>query len=313
MSERKTENLLEQVFRSAGLKDEELPSKKNGKMGKGHPEHLIRLNGDSVDLLVTECKASKLSHASAPDINEDSPLKAVSYAEDGVIHYMKGLRKEFNVIGLAVSGTDTLEISTFKALRGGRIERLSNRDVLKREDYLTILRNSAGYGEKTEDEIVAFAKNLHEYLRDNMELSEAFKPLIVSGVLLALKDNAFERNYRDIAEKDDLAEALYEAIKRTLKKSRVKDDKFGAMMSNYRFITTNKSVKEYLAPVVSKVYRHLFFALQPNSSFDLLGNFYGEFLRYSGGDQQGLGIVLTPRHITELGSFSLQMGNPALL
>ena len=37
-----------------------------------------------------------------------------------------------------------------------------------------------------------------------------------------------------------------------------------------------------------------------NSSEDYLGRFYGEFMSYSGGDGQNLGIVLTPKHITEL-------------
>lgn len=35
-------------------------------------------------------------------------------------------------------------------------------------------------------------------------------------------------------------------------------------------------------------------------NFDVLGQFYGEFLRYTGGDGKGLGIVLTPNHITQL-------------
>ncbi len=34
--------------------------------------------------------------------------------------------------------------------------------------------------------------------------------------------------------------------------------------------------------------------------FDVVGQFYGEFLKYAGGDKKSLGIVLTPRHITEL-------------
>ena len=34
--------------------------------------------------------------------------------------------------------------------------------------------------------------------------------------------------------------------------------------------------------------------------FDVVGRFYGEFLKYTGGDKKALGIVLTPRHITEL-------------
>jgi type I restriction enzyme M protein len=34
--------------------------------------------------------------------------------------------------------------------------------------------------------------------------------------------------------------------------------------------------------------------------FDVVGQFYGEFLKYTGGDKKALGIVLTPRHITEI-------------
>ena len=34
--------------------------------------------------------------------------------------------------------------------------------------------------------------------------------------------------------------------------------------------------------------------------FDILGNFYGEFVKYGGSDGNSLGIVLTPRHITNL-------------
>ena len=32
----------------------------------------------------------------------------------------------------------------------------------------------------------------------------------------------------------------------------------------------------------------------------MVGRFYGEFMHYSGGDGQTLGIVLTPAHICEL-------------
>lgn len=314
MSERKTENLLEQALRENGFSDDEfhfqgsddeeiqryLPSKGGGKLGKGHPEHLIRLNGDAADIMVTECKARKADHASAASLTESCVLKPIKYAEDGVIHYMRGLKTAFNVIGLAVSGTNNIQISTFRALRGGSIERIPNNSVLPREDYLAILRDATGYGVKSAREITAFARELHDYLRDQMELSEAFKPLIVSGILLGLMDEAFERSYKDIGDKDGLADSLYLSIRRTLKSSEVTGDKLDAMMAIYSFIRTNKAVKEYLQPTIKKVYRHLFFALQPNSSFDLLGNFYGEFLRYSGGDRQGLGIVLTPRHITEL-------------
>lgn len=315
VNERKTEHLTEKSlenvgflasdFQFQGAEEAEiqrcLPSKKKGTSGAGKPEFIIRLNGDAADLLVVECKFLKTKHASAPDLNGESELKAADFAEDGVLHYMKGLSKEFNVIGLAVSGgKEPLQITTFMAVRGGEIQRLKNKSILPRQDYLNLLNNSSGYGEKTELEILGFARTLHNYLRDEMELSDQHKPLIVSGILLALKQRAFEQGYRSYNDKDKLANGLYASIYETLVDAKIDEKKRAAMMSNYDFIKTHQRVKEHLRDTVGRIYRNLFFALRPHSSLDFLGSFYGEFLRYSGGDQKGLGIVLTPRHITEL-------------
>jgi type I restriction-modification system DNA methylase subunit len=50
-----------------------------------------------------------------------------------------------------------------------------------------------------------------------------------------------------------------------------------------------KDLKEKVWPFIS-IYH----------DFDVVGQFYGEFLKYTGGDKKALGIVLTPRHITDL-------------
>ena len=315
VNERKTEHLTEQALQNVGFLASDfqfqgaeeteiqqcIPSKKSGAFGKGKPEFIIRLNGDAADILVIECKLEKSKHSSAPNLKVDSNLKAADFAEDGVLHYMKGLSKEFNVIGLAVSGEkEPLQVTTFMTLRGGSIQRLKNKVILPRQDYLTLLRNSSGYGQKSEVEVLLFARSLHNYLRDEMELSDQHKPLIVSGILLALKQPAFEQGYRNYNDKDKLAKALFVSIQETLEDAKIDEKKRDAMMSNYDFIKTHQRVKEHLRETIGRIYRNLFFALQPHSSLDFLGSFYGEFLRYSGGDQKGLGIVLTPRHITEL-------------
>ena len=177
MSERHTESIFEDALTQAGYdkrdwefqgsSDQEvqrlLPSKGKGRDGAGKPEFIIRLNGDAADLLVVECKTSRTAHASAPNLGDTSRLRAVDFAEDGLISYMKGLRREYNIIGLAVSGTEApLQITTFRVLRGGTIERLPNRTVLPRADYTAILRNTAGYGARTEAEIHKFAVALHD-------------------------------------------------------------------------------------------------------------------------------------------------------
>jgi type I restriction-modification system DNA methylase subunit len=44
------------------------------------------------------------------------------------------------------------------------------------------------------------------------------------------------------------------------------------------------------------------------SSFDVLGNFYHEFISYGGGDGNTLGIVLTPEHVTTLMAELIDVG-----
>jgi type I restriction-modification system DNA methylase subunit len=46
--------------------------------------------------------------------------------------------------------------------------------------------------------------------------------------------------------------------------------------------------------------KNVYASVVANSTEDVLGRFYGEFIRYSGGDGQTLGVVLTPSHITDI-------------
>ena len=65
-----------------------------------------------------------------------------------------------------------------------------------------------------------------------------------------------------------------------------------------------KSHRKYPKGVLNELIRRLNDKVWPFISvyhdFDVVGQFYGEFLKYTGGDKKALGIVLTPRHITEL-------------
>lgn len=56
-------------------------------------------------------------------------------------------------------------------------------------------------------------------------------------------------------------------------------------------------LKHYTQFIYDHIYKNIKYI---HSAEDYLGRFYGEFMSYSGGDGQTLGIVLTPRHIVEL-------------
>nr|WP_277931773.1 MULTISPECIES: N-6 DNA methylase [unclassified Pseudomonas] len=68
-----------------------------------------------------------------------------------------------------------------------------------------------------------------------------------------------------------------------------------------------KKTKDYpkgvLHELIQRIHEKAAPLLTAEEGTDILGQFYGEFLKYTGGDKKALGIVLTPRHITEL--FSL--------
>lgn len=56
-------------------------------------------------------------------------------------------------------------------------------------------------------------------------------------------------------------------------------------------------LRHYTEFLDKHLYKNIRFS---KSAEDYIGRFYGEFMSYSGGDGQTLGIVLTPKHITEL-------------
>jgi type I restriction-modification system DNA methylase subunit len=60
---------------------------------------------------------------------------------------------------------------------------------------------------------------------------------------------------------------------------------------------SNETVLKILIWQVEKNIAPFFHAYD---EYDVIGSFYWEFLRYTGWDKQWLGIVLTPKHITEL-------------
>ncbi|HZZ16112.1 MAG TPA: hypothetical protein VFE08_09150 [Candidatus Sulfotelmatobacter sp.] len=171
-------------------------SKSGGGIGK--PEFIVRLHDDPDFLIVIECKADPLRHLSADRNKPDL------YAVDGVLLYSAHLSREFDVISIAISGTNTtaIKVSTFRQLREsatpeplcdehGPVERL-----LPVAEYRRLLSFDPAVRRRTHDELMLFSQKLHHYLRDYAKLSENEKPLAVSGCLLALRDEAFKASWR---------------------------------------------------------------------------------------------------------------------
>lgn len=181
------------------------------------------------------------------------------------------------------------------------------------EFYLTEVLKEETDVEKTTAELLRDAERLHEDLRNFGNLSTEEKPLIVSGIMLALREMESNTFSIDSLTGDDVitdGQKIYEAIEKNLQRSMVapdtKKDKLLAMFSVIRDTTKinekdgalgKTPLKYYTEFLYNNIYKNIRYH---NSAEDYLGRFYGEFMSYSGGDGQTLGIVLTPRHITEL-------------
>jgi type I restriction enzyme M protein len=277
--------------------------------GVGKPEFVVRFEDAPKLIIVVECKADAKFHESA---NRDKPAL---YAVDGVLHYSGHLSKKFDVVSIAVSGTDPkhVKVSAFRQLLGAaEPDVLESTDgpvdkLLPLVDLRRLLTFDPAVRQRTQAELMAFSRVLHNYMRDYAKLSEAEKPLVVSGILLALRDDVFSQSW-DAYKPKDLARELYRAIEREATAAQLDADKRKIMLAPYAFLETHPELSKIqsgtaetpLRRLVADIAEHVQPFLQTYHDVDVIGQFYGEFLRYTGGDKKGLGIVLTPRHLTEL-------------
>ena len=196
------------------------------------------------------------------------------------------------------------EVETFGNFSPGSIEKYYRHSVLGEESP----------EELQLEELITKARNLHEHLRNYGNLSDTEKPLVVSAILLALseqkhgftpdllKGDKVEGN----TDGDILYRYLFNAMTRARVRPEVKRDKVLNQFTIIKDRPALNTIRPDLQMTPLKFFadflnKEIYSAIERNtSSEDYLGRFYGEFVRYSGGDGQTLGVVLTPRHITEL-------------
>lgn len=157
------------------------------------------------------------------------------------------------------------------------------------------------------EELMAFSRILHDFMRDHAKLTESEKPLLVSGTLIALQNSAFAKSF-DEYKPEDLQKQWLNVIKNEIDKAELPQAKKYNMTQPYSTIAVHpelgKPTAKYPKGVLHELIKELNDKVWPFISiyhdFDVVGQFYGEFLKYTGGDKKALGIVLTPRHITDL-------------
>lgn len=277
-------------------------------------------------ILVIEDKASLDKHIFKDDkklISQE--VKVVKdYAMNGALFYALHLaaNTSYNkVLAFGVSGNEKHhritplfvnergdyqelpDVETFISFNETNIDEFYLKEVLQEETAV----------EKTTAEILKDAGKLHDDLRNYGNLTTEQKPLVVSGILLALREIehktfSIESLIGDTVKTD--GQKIYDAIKSNLSRANVTPDtKRDKLLSQFSVIKDTTKINEKDATLGKTPLKHyteflnnsIFKSIRyHDSSEDYLGRFYGEFMSYSGGDGQTLGIVLTPKHITEL-------------
>lgn len=278
---------------------------------QGFPEFILTENTNPENIIVVECKKDKAYHKCA---NSDSPNVIANYAVEGALHYGAALSANFNVIALAISGTNPsdLLVSHYYFKKGdSEPKELEGYDQLRTgSDYQQVFRQDDLLVLKHEKELALFARDLHKDLHVKAKLGEKEKPLFVSAALIALSSKMFRDGYKSAETPLELAGNLYSAVNTVFTNAGLPQKNLNALMQPYGFLKTRTEFIEetdgkgepntLLKDLIFQIHENVIPHLSLMTNVDVLGNFYGEFLRYTGGDKQGLGIVLTPRHIRTL-------------
>ncbi|WLF84318.1 class I SAM-dependent DNA methyltransferase [Moraxella sp. ZY210820] len=304
--------------------DTALKSASKAKTGKvGMPEFV----GVVKDfLIVIEDKKDVTLHQKYNEQNlicqETDSIK--NYAVNGAIHYGIHLSQHTTykkIIAIGVSGDEKRHhITPIFINERGEYKELTNIETFISfnennidEYYIKEILKEQTPQEKTTAEILKNAKDLHEDLRNYGSIQDKDKPLIVSGILLALREMEYKNFSIDDLIGDDITtdgEKIYTAIENHLKRVKVSPEvKKDKLLNQFSVIKDTKIINEIndnlkktpLKHYTEFLYRHIYQNIKyTQSAEDYLGRFYGEFMSYSGGDGQTLGIVLTPKHITEI-------------
>lgn len=314
-NERKTETIVRETLRALGyfaddtLSVEEQRSdnpriKKQLKLaskagtGGGSPEFIISSSKHPNLLIVIECKADPTKHESS------TRDKYASYAVDGALLYASYLSRDYDVLAIGVSGQTKkeLKISHYLCLKGTGISAaVFGKRLLPHGDYYLGYIDDPRKFSQDYEKLLGYSRELNETLHAK-KIKESQRSLLISGILIALQNSAFEVSFKRHKTAQLLANNLVTTIIDELSGSDLPQGKLDTLRQGFSFIKTHATLskdKVFFHELIKGIDEHINSFRKTHKYIDTLGQFYIEFLRYANNDK-GLGIVLTPPHITEL-------------
>ncbi len=331
-NERKTEDIVrdhfkrDPLFKTIKLEEQRtslnrarecLSKASKNQTGKpGYPEFIISFPSQPDDIILVECKADIKFHESRDRSNPKD------YAVDGIPHYARFLIPEYNVLAIAVSGSEEgqIRISSFYYTKGKDACHQEDEKLLDVYSYINKSRGEVVARRIESEEITKTAIFLNKELND-YSIVEYERCTLISAILLALQNDAFRNSYKEAARTSQsrpsperVARRVVESIEQVLQDNQIDQGRVRAMTSEYRKIENyaiakdkkskkKKAIKEEDNYVLRDIVQELESNILPlmemgDKGHDVLGRFYNEFIRYAGTDRK-TGLVLTPQHIRE--------------
>ncbi len=250
-------------------------------LGKDRPDFIIYKDG--IPICIIECKNEKIKIQSSTD-------QAIRYAE-------KLSAKYFNVrIAIGISGNEddgVMVKSLYKSDNGKWDEIKGNGYALtqiltEKQIELLLLNNKTSIDLEipSEADFYEVAEKINLIMHE-AKVNKSDRAVYLASVILALQE----------ADVDTRPNVILEQINANVDSALRKKNK--SQLKHIFSINGNKQkLREQLPLIFHNLDRINIKALM-NSGADVLGKFYETFLRY-GNDAKELGIVFTPRHITNL-------------
>lgn len=302
------------------IKDALKTASKKGTGNAGFPEFTAK----SMDfILVIEDKASLENQGNYEDNNKTilslDTKSVTNYAENGALHYANKILAKTSfkkIFAFGCTGDEKhhtirpiyVDKDGYKLLHP--VDNFENFSAENIEKYYReqVLGETPPETLELED-VLKKSSKLHESLRNYGQLGDSEKPLVVSAILLALSDASFKvENLTGDTIRTD-GQKIFDSIEDYMKRVAVTPDtKKEQVLNQFNIIKDRKLLNDIDERLAKTPLRHftefletnVLASVKANTKEDVLGRFYGEFIRYSGGDGQTLGVVLTPSHITEL-------------
>ena len=243
-----------------------------------------------------------------------------SEAEKEVKWYMENNNKKgMPVVGIAVSGQNLNQLKVtyyYKKKDSTKIEMLQTRDKLLTLENLDTTINKKLYGETvTEEELKNVLNDLNERFHNDKKVRSTDRSLFFSGLLIALSNNNFRNNYKNILaptkeevatvnasvlESHHLNEAILNAVSGQLSSKINNLSKQFSWRDKFSFIRNIDYPLEKYKEIIEIIEKKIYLPFSHDEKQDILGKAYKIFLSRSGTRAEDKNIILTPDHIKEL-------------